>query len=50
MMSARKPFTWINDGMTSRRHYVDQPIPDGWKKGRLIDVSKLISARKRDDV
>ena len=46
MLAARKPFCWINDGTTSKRHHLDLPIPDGWQKGRLIDAAKLIAGRK----
>jgi hypothetical protein len=26
---------WINDGAINKYHFKDQPIPDGWNKGRI---------------
>lgn len=36
MLQNHKAKIWITDGVNSKIHYVDQKIPDGWKKGRKI--------------
>lgn len=31
----RRPRVWITDGTMSRQHYADEPIPAGWRQGRV---------------
>jgi len=39
---AMKNSIWINNGISSTRHQKDQPIPEGWVRGRITKRSKSL--------
>lgn len=39
---AMKNSIWINNGISSTRHQKDQPIPEGWTRGRITKRSKSL--------
>lgn len=43
----RKPRIWITDGIYSKQHFIDEPLPEGWSRGRPYPFK---SSKERGEV